>query len=367
MQEFNFNLPTKIIYGRNSCKTVNQYLGRDINSILITTDNTVALKTGIFDILKEQLGDKNLFYFTEVEPNPSFKTIFTGGEGAKKNNCQLVIGAGGGSCMDAAKGIAILATNEGTIDEYIRGKKIKNKPLPVVCIPTTSGTGSEVTPYVVFTDVKNKTKEGYGNDKIFPKISFIDPILTYSMPKCLIIDSGLDALTHAVEAYLSAISSPVSDIFALESIGIILSSLNLAVKGDQEAMDKMAYASMLAGIAITHGGTILLHVMGYPLTVYRKIPHGRANAILLSSFMAFMEQESEVGDRVGKIRGMFEHIGGLKDFVGSFDLPAKLSQYDINREDLEIFAKKVIVKSDVNITPARVTLNTILDIYESVL
>ncbi len=364
---FKFYLPTKVIFGCGKVKELHQLIDEEINSILIVTDKNVFEKREVCDAILNQLKAFQVQVFDEVEENPSFTTLNKGIKIAHENNVQLVVGIGGGSPMDAAKGIAAFATNKGDIKEYIDGKVLSKNPLPVICIPTTSGTGSEVTPYAVFTDREQGKKLCFSNPRISPGLSIIDPELTYSMPKQVTINTGLDALTHAIEAYLSEDSFPLNDLFAIQSIETVLKNLLPASQKDYEAMRNLAYASMLAGICITHAGTILLHIMAYPLTVFYGIPHGRANAILLPAFMEFMVRKSYTKQKVKTIQKMFEEYGGVLNYINGFNISTRLSSYGVRKEEFGKFAQDTIIKDDIKITPVDVTKEDIIEIYNSTL
>lgn len=363
MRQFDFHLPVKVLFGEGRVRDLKDVLPTGARRILVVTDGIVAEKSGALDAISPQLSDYEVSLFDDVEENPSFVTLERGRRMAKESGSQVVIGLGGGSPMDAAKGIAVLATNSGAMQDYMGGASLLADPLPVICIPTTSGTGSETTPYAVFTDPEGKTKGGYAHPKIFPAASIVDPELTYSMPEEVVVNTGLDALTHAIESYLSLDAFPMCDIFALETVRVVLDALPAAARHDHAAMGRLAYASMLAGVAITHGGTILLHIMGYPLTVYHGIPHGRANAILLPEFMRFMGEHSSVRERVEMLDRLFDGVGGIRSFVEELGVSTKLSSYGIREEELEVFAQKVIVKGDIEITPAKLTREIIADLY----
>ena len=367
MQDFNFYIPTQIVFGKRRMQEVNDHIDENVRKILIVTDKNIATQTDAVDTLRSHLIDRDTFVFTDVEENPSLQSLEKGKALALEHGIQCIIGLGGGSPMDAAKGIAVLATNPGSMTDYMRGTQLSADPLPAVCIPTTSGTGSEVTPYAVFTDVDAQTKGGYAHPQIFPRVSIVDPEVTYTMPESVIVNTGLDALTHAIEAYLSLDAFPMSDVFALESIRIALELLPQAAKKDPRAMDYMAYASMLAGVAITHGGTILLHIMGYPLTVFHGVPHGLANAALLPEFMRFMREKSTVTTKVTIIDTMFNARGGIEQFVQDLGVSTSLSSYGIQEKEIDTFVSKVIVKGDVKITPAEVSEEAIAGIFKAAL
>lgn len=365
MKSFDFYLPTKVLFGKGRISEFSKNIDSRWKRILVVTDKKVAKKSGAVVKTLEQLYDKEVTLFTDVEENPPLAVIEKGRQRAKEYDVQLVIGIGGGSPMDAAKGIAVLATNKGDMRDYMKGRALDEEPLPIVCIPTTSGTGSEVTPYAVFTDAEDQTKGGYSHPKIFPHLSIVDPELSYSMPKKVVINTGLDAMTHAIEAYLSTEAFPLNDVLAIQSIEVILKNLKKASTGDEEAMTELSYASMLAGIAITHGGTILLHIMAYPLTVFHQIPHGKANAILLAEFMAFMRENSSMKQKVRHLDHLFKEFGGVDQFVIDFNISTHLSSYGIQEKEIKTFVEKVIVKEDVKITPAVVTEDEIANIYRA--
>lgn len=363
--EFNFYLPTEIVYGCGKVMELKRLIDKDIANILIVTDKNVFEKSGVKAPVLNQLKDYKVKVFDEVEENPSFETISKGTKIARDNNVQLILGIGGGSPIDTAKGIAAFSTNKGNIKEYLEGKALTANPIPIISIPTTSGTGTEVTPYAIFTDIEKEKKMCLSSPKIFPKFSIVDPELTYSMPEHIIINTGVDALTHAIEAYLSTVTFPLNDIFAINSIKVILKNLNRASKKDKEAMNKMAYASMLAGISIAHASTILLHIMGYPLTVFHGIPHGKANGILLPAFFDFMKENSYSKEKIRTIERMFEEFGGVGNYINELNIGTKLSSLGIKKEEFEKFAQETIVKDDIKITPAQVTKEDIIGIYNN--
>ena len=360
---FTFHQPVKIVFGNGRVQQIRDFIPEKVKRILLVSEKNLAKYTSAVDIVTDQLHGIDVLHFLDVEENPSFETVEQARIIAGEHDCQLVIGIGGGSPMDTAKGVAMCATNRESLRDLINMDDLPAEPLPVICIPTTSGTGSEVTHYAVFTDRNTRNKCGYANAKIFSKIALVDPELTYTMPEWVTVNTGMDVLTHSIEAFLSAEAFPMNDIFAIESIQLVVKNLKQAVIKDNEAMNRMAYASMLGGIAITHSGTILLHIMGYPLTVYQSIPHGKANAILLPAFLRFMREHSWVKEKVRFIDNMFIEAGGVEQFVNDLGISTRLSSYDIREEDIDKFVEKVIVKSDVKLTPARISKMEIAKIY----
>ncbi|MCK5145387.1 iron-containing alcohol dehydrogenase [bacterium] len=365
MVSFQFHLPVQIRFGKGRIQDLQSIIGDRFKRILIVTDKGVAEKSRALEAILPQMQDYHVTLFNQVEQNPSYKTLEKGREVVHRDDIELIIGLGGGSPMDAAKGIAVLAKNEKTMQEYMAGEPLDADPLPIICIPTTSGTGSEVTPFAVFTDTEEQVKDAFSHPQIFPAVSIIDPELTYTVSKTVIANTALDVLTHAIEAYFSKDAQPFTDAMVLEAIPLVLEALAPAIKHNEDAMEKMAYASLLAGMAIAHCSTILLHAMAYPLTTMHRVPHGKANGILLPAFLKFMRKSSTIKERVAVIEQLFETVGGVEAFLDGLKISHKLTDYGVESSELDIFVKKVIVKEDLKITPANITEKIIKSIYES--
>ncbi|GAI54352.1 unnamed protein product, partial [marine sediment metagenome] len=226
-----FYSPTRIIFGEGSLKRVGEEARKFGEKVLIVTGKSSSKKAGSLDEVVNSLTSQNLQVevFNKVEPDPSVETVEEGAKVAKKCAVDVVIGLGGGSAMDAAKGIALLMTNKGSITDYFGTDKLKEAAIPVIAIPTTAGTGSEVTKYAVVTERKKMLKQIIGSFHISPVLAILDPMLTLSMPASLTANTGVDALSHAIESYVCTKANPVSDILALESIRLIAEALPGAV------------------------------------------------------------------------------------------------------------------------------------------
>lgn len=363
MQNFSFHIPTKIIFGTGAISKLPLEIPDSTSSILIVTDQNLHQNTGIINNIKNLLSDYQVFVFDQIEENPSIESVDIGVDFAKAHAVNLILGVGGGSSMDAAKGIALSVTNELHFEFFLNGEVPKNKPLPIICIPTTAGTGSEVTPFAVFTDKLDESKKGYSHPSIFPLISIIDPELTYSMPESVRINTGLDVLAHASEAYLSKESTMLNDQIAIESVKLVITNLPLAVRGNKSAIHKMAYASVLAGIAITHASTILPHIMGYPLTVFHQIPHGKASILTLPAFLDFLDEIGESVQKVKELKSIFDVEGGLSEFLKTLGISSKLSDYGVIESEIDLFVEKTIYKGDIKITPGTIDRDIIRKLY----
>ena len=361
MNSFDFYIPVKIVFGCGRIKEINQCI--DHKNVLIVTDPVLFKKTDIIRNTISHLRNKNVFIFKEVEENPSYRTIEKGAELAISKNINLIIGIGGGSSMDAAKGIALRIHNKASIKEIVENNADIENVAPIICIPTSSGTGSEATPFAVFTDSDTHIKNGFSHPKIFPSISIIDPELTYTMPPSVIVNTGLDALAHAIEAYFSKLSSEQNDKIALEAIKIIIENLEKASAKNHKAMNQMAYAAMLGGVVISHASTILPHIMGYPLTTYHQLPHGKACIILQPTFLEYLKENKLESGKTELLDNLFKPKGGLKKFIQNLGVSLKLSDYGVKESDLPKFSKQTILKNDVKITPGEITEEIITDIY----
>jgi alcohol dehydrogenase len=363
LNPFEFHLPTKVLFGRGRISELGAHIQAGLERIFIITDGTIAKKTPILDRMLKTLPGKEIGVFDRVEENPSIGTVEEAGREARAFGARVIIGLGGGSPMDAAKGAAMLAANPEPLSSYLGGKSPEKAPLPVIAIPTTSGTGSEVTPFAVFTDKTAGQKTGYSNPGIFPILALIDPELTYSMPASVILNTGLDVLAHAAEAFLSTISFPLNDALALHAIDVVLAELERAARKDPEAMDRMAAAATVAGAAIAHGSTILPHIMGYPLTIFHGVPHGRASAVMLVHVMAALRKKSTCPEKVEAVDRLFTGGGGLAGYLRELGVSTKLSDYGVREEEIGLYARKTIAKSDIKITPAAVTIEYLEKIY----
>jgi alcohol dehydrogenase class IV len=244
--------------------------------------------------------------FGEVEPNPSIGTVHKGLEAYTRQQCDGIVAIGGGSPIDAAKAIGILATNGGEIREYFGADRIKKPLPPLVAIPTTCGTGSEVTQFTVITDTEAHFKMGIGSPLNIPKVAIVDPALLAKLPGRMVAATGMDALCHSIESYTSQAAQFLSDAFSLRAIELIGRHLRPAVaNGNLTDLTGMAMASTLAGLGFNNTRTTLVHAMSHAVTAYAQVPHGIANAILVRYVMEFNlignpEKHADIGAALGE-------------------------------------------------------------------
>ncbi len=284
-----FHMPARLYFGSgeiNNLKLIiDEYLKAD-NPVLIT-DNGI-LRAGLLDKILPQLPGINVF--DEVEANPKSDTINRLADKIRQLAPDLVIGFGGGSPLDAGKALALLATNHGNIEDYEGKEKYKNDPLPFLAIPTTCGTGSEVTWVSVITDVKRKFKMSIKGPKMYPAVSIVDPDLIKTLPPDIIASTGLDALTHAVEAYLSKPATLITDTHAVKAVRLILSSIEEAyddIKNHHVRRENLMFGSTIAGFAFGNSDVTAVHCISESIGALYDIPHGVANSIFLPHVLSY--------------------------------------------------------------------------------
>jgi alcohol dehydrogenase class IV len=354
MIPFKFHIVTKALFGSDIVKENKTELGRCGKKALVVTGKTSAKACGALGDIGEMLSEQNVEYriFDRVENNPSLDTVEEGGRMARDFNADMIVGIGGGSPLDAAKAIAVLATNTMDPVELYKGTYV-NKPLPIIAVPTTAGTGSEVTPYSILTRKDMQMKMSFGNEDLFPKLAFLDPRYTESLPRNITIDTAVDAFSHAVEGYLSRRSMPVSDVLAIEAIRIF----GLCVKPLLEnsitidIREKMLYMSMLGGIVISHTGTTIVHGMGYALTFFKNMPHGRANGLLMEEYFKF-----NYGDAKDKIDKIIRAMGlsSLDEFGEKMDLLLQ-EKVLLTDEEISLYASLTMKQRSTVNNPKSVT------------
>jgi len=321
MVGFEVWLPTKIIFGLGQISRVGDLTSKYGKNAMLVTGKHHARRTGKLDRVVACLKEAGLetIVFDQAEPNPLSTTVDAGAELAKNTECEVVVGFGGGSAMDTAKAVAIASTNEGGIWRYAGPTSNPDhadpvRALPVIAIPTTSGTGSEANRYAVITNPATKEKPGMGSDHIYPKVSIVDPELMVSMPAEVTASTGIDALSHAIEAYLNRNPTPFSDMLAEEAIRLIAQNLKRAYQngGDLEARSKMAWASTLAGMAMDKSDCILAHALAHSLGGRLNVPHGKAVAAFLPAVIRFSYRANL--KRFGRLSELLgEDVKGLSE------------------------------------------------------
>jgi alcohol dehydrogenase len=310
----NFQIKTKIIFGRGSLSGLGEIAGEmGAQKCLIVADPALEA-LGYIDAARKALSAKAVdsLVYAKVEPEPYLDGVEDAAALGRDFQADLVIGLGGGSAMDTAKAAAVMVTNDGKAEDYIGLDKVELPGLATLMVPTTAGTGAEVTFTAVFTNRETKAKGGINSPFLFPDVAVLDPELTINLPPSVTAATGMDALTHAVESMTSRSASVFTDALALGAIRLIGRNLRRAVfRGDDiVARENMLYGALLAGMALADAGVGAAHAMAYPLGGFYRISHGLANAMLIPHVMEFNLPAAE--DKFAMIAGALgEPVEGL--------------------------------------------------------
>uniref|UniRef100_A0A7C5U4L7 Iron-containing alcohol dehydrogenase n=1 Tax=Fervidobacterium nodosum TaxID=2424 RepID=A0A7C5U4L7_9BACT len=352
-----FFMPTKIIYGENVILK-NREIFQNLGERFLIITGKSSKQNGSLDDLCDVLENKTIYIHDATPENPPVDIIKPLAE--KFKDADVVIGLGGGSPMDTAKAVAVLIENPNLKEEELYTKEKYNSAKPIICIPTTAGTGSEVTQYSVLTI--DGRKRGFSHEVIFPKYAFVDYRYTVTLGKKLTLSTALDALSHAMEGYISLKATPFSDVLALEAMKIIKEYLPRLLDDPENSYyrERIMFASTLAGMVIAQTGTTIAHALGYNLTTEKGVKHGLATAVFLP--FELKEAKSKVKDKVENVLRIFE--GSLESF---FSLIGVNLEIQINEEELTQWAKIVSKASHIASTPGTYTFENLKEAYQQVI
>ena len=353
-----FFMPNISLMGPGCVKKISEEINsRGLKKALIVCGKRSS-KSEEFKGVTDLLEETNIDYvvYPGSQPNPTVKNVMDGVEILKENDCDFVISYGGGSPHDCAKGIALVATNGGNIKDYEGINKSSKPQLPLISINTTAGTASEMTVFSIITDEERHVKMAIVDKNVTPILAVNDPELMVSMPKSLTAATGMDALTHAVEAYVSKAATPITDACAQKAIELISNNLRDAVKDGNniEARDMMAYAEYLAGMAFNSASLGYVHAIAHQLGGFYNLPHGVCNAILLPEVQVFNSQVSKNKLRdIAKFMGvdtsnMNEEEGAnacikaIRKLSKDIDIPLGLRELGVKEEDFDILADNAL-------------------------
>lgn len=291
-ETFGFHLPTRIEVGNGLLQKTGE-LTREVaggSRALIVTDPGIR-KVGLAERVRESLKQAgyDCAWFDRVEPNPKDRDCEAGGAAAREWGADVIVAVGGGSVLDSAKAIALLQTHAGKVQDYEGRGKVTREVTPIVAVPTTAGTGSEVTRSAVITDTERKFKMTIKDVKLAPRLAVVDPETTFALPAHITASTGMDAFVHAIEAYTCQLANPMSDAMAVAAMEKIFPALRTAVHdgSNREARTEMMVGSLLAGVAFSHADVASVHCMAEALGGLYDTPHGVANSIFLPYVTAF--------------------------------------------------------------------------------
>lgn len=354
-----YYLPTTILSGAGCVKRHPRHIVRGGNAMIVTGRRSAVVSGALKDVT-DVLEENGVQFeiFNQVSSDTKISEIFSLGQLIKQKKLDYIIGIGGGSTLDVAKTAAIYASNDidlmGIYDEHY-----EEKPLPVVCIPTTAGTGSDTTQYVMVT-LDDGTKKSFSAEECFPYATFLDARYTCTMPVEVSRNTAIDALCHAVESFMNKKASPFSDIVALEAIRLIGKSSSALISGNFTDKDRenLLVAAANGGMAVAYTGLNLVHAMGHQLTVTHDIPHGRANGVLLAEFLAWSAKKEPL--RAVKVLDSFRaDLTSFKKFTEAV-LP---TNEDFTEDDVNKWIKTSISESISENCPRIVTEDDEREIY----
>lgn len=370
---FSYNLPINLLFGRGKINEVGNEVAKYGKKVFLVTGKNSTKKTGLLDKTINLLQKAKVEYeiFDKVEQNPLTTTVYEGVDIIRETGCDVVLGLGGGSIMDAAKSIAFAAKNDGDISEYIFGIKEGKEALPIILVPTTCGTGSEGNCFSVLTNPETKDKKSLRTNVIIAKASIIDPELMITMPKEILVSVGFDALAHNMEAYVSKIGQPLTDMQALYGIRLLAEHLPKIYNNpdDLESWEKVSFASTLGGMVIGVAGVTAPHGMEHPASGLHDIVHGKSLAALTPTIVENSWQYSKE-----KYKDISKILGGsgaedcaevIREFLKKINLKVTLGELGVKEKDIEWMSKNCMKVSKPSIInhPKEFSLEEIKDIY----
>lgn len=378
---YSYFIPTVNLMGPGAVSDIGKQSGILGGAKALVVTDKHLIEAGIVNKVTALLGQSNIEFviYDHVQPNPTVKNVDEGVSLYKEENCDIIIAVGGGSPIDCAKGIGLLLTNGGVINDY-EGLDMSEKPMPpFIAVNTTAGTGSEMTRFTIITDTDRHIKMAIVDWHVTPNVSINDPELMVSMPKALTAATGMDALTHSVEAYVSTIATPVTDSAALKAIELISQYLRMAVANGEniEAREKMAYAEFLAGMAFNNASLGYVHAMAHQLGGFYDLPHGVCNAILLPhvarfNMIACPERFVDIAIAMGEnVEGLStmeaadKCLEAIQRLSGDIDIPDGLAGLGVKEDDMPVLADNAMKDACSATNPRSATKEEIIQIFKN--
>lgn len=375
---FRYELQTAIEFGSGAIKDLSDHVLQLQGSKVLLVSDPGVQKAGTTKRLTDVLDLSSIPYviYNDIEPEPDIEGVMRGRDLAIQEGCDCVVGVGGGSALDTAKSIGLMMKNSGHIRDYVGINKVPHKGVPVIAIPTTSGTGSELTVWSVLSDKKAKVKLSVGSPLNCPDLALCDPELTITLPAHITASTGMDALTHALESFVNKATQSISEGMSIQSMKLIAKSLRIAVvQGENvEARYDMLMASLIAAMAFNPTRLGLAHALAIPLGAHFKIPHGIVNAILLPEVMQFnLIGNLEKFREIALIFGMpVEHLSlrdaaeqavrAVRQLKNDVGIHQTLSDYGLKEVDLNYIAEEAMLSGNVPVNPVKPTIEDLKEI-----
>lgn len=384
---FTFQTAKRLISGPDSLENLKEELNyfKDVKKVLVITQGFLK-EFPCMEIITSILEEGNIAYDIEVDVDaePTVANIEEIHSRIVKGNYDLFIGIGGGSVLDAAKMLSVLEKNNLSLHEMLGTELIPNKGVPMILIPTTSGTGSEVTPNAIITIPEEELKVGIVSRHFLPDLVILDPKLTVTLPPSITAATGMDAFTHSFESYISNKANPISDMYALESMKLIAKSIvtSYTEADNLQARQDMLLASTYGGMALTAAGTAAVHALAYPLGGKFNIPHGEANSMLLPHVTRFNldaieERMAIVAKHIGIVspesdiidsKAAEKLIEQIEEWIQKLNIPQDLSDFGVSDSDVTILAEAAFkVRRLLDNNPKELSIEEIEEIYKRLL
>ncbi len=371
-QSFNYYMPTKVCYKAGASRQAAEFI--KATNVLIISD-PFLFKSGVANQIGDSLNASKVAYFSDIEPNPSCESVDLAAAVAREIKADCVIGLGGGSALDVCKIVSCLVDNEGSIYDYYAGgtRTLSKRKAMLVCIPTTAGTGSEVTNVGVYTNKKAGIKMPMVNDQFWADVAIIDPELTYTLPAAVTASTGMDAFCHAIEAYWNKNSQPICDMLAMGALKSILENIKKAYDepSNQEARGAMLLSSLTAGIAFSQTRTTGIHAISFPLTTEFGASHGTACSITLPAFIRIASQGAK--EKMAYLASYLGYNSGeeladaVEKLMVSMNMPVRLNQIGVKESDLEHITEVGLEAAIIQLTPAKMNKETVYELLKSIL
>ncbi|MCF7537752.1 iron-containing alcohol dehydrogenase [Pseudomonas petrae] len=375
-----FKIAKKLITGPAAIEQLSAELTRlNVQNPLIVTD-AILVKSGTVDLALAQLGGRRYGLFDQVKPEPEISIVEDCTRTYREGGHDGLIGVGGGSAIDIAKGVAAFASHEGPLAELFGVDLVKRKGPPLIAIPTTAGTGSEVTNVAIFSDKQAQLKKGIVSDYLLPDVALVSPLMTLTCPRSVTAASGVDALVHAIEAYLSVNASPITDAIALGAIKLIVKALPKAYANPSslQAREDMATASLMAGMAFGNAGVGAVHALAYPLGGRFNIAHGVSNALLLPYVMewnklACVERMRDIAEAMGvRVAHLSDKdaadlaVKAMADLCAVVEIPSGLRSFNVPEDAIPAMAEEASkIERLMRNNPRKLTAADIEKIYRA--
>ncbi len=360
---FDFRLSTRVVHGPGAIRRLPEFLPADARALIVTDQGLRA--AGVVDRVTRALEQAGIPHacFDEVEGNPPARCAQAGHRRYVQEKCGSIIGLGGGSPMDVAKMVGVLAGHGGRIEQYLGANKVTRDLPPLVCVPTTYGTGSEVTPFAVLNNPKTKNKDPIISWRIAPLAGILDPELCVALPAAVGGPTGMDALTHAIESCINLMATPLTEGVALAAVRLIGQNLRLACANDHEleATEKMLIASAMAGMAFSQTRLGNVHAMSHAAGGHFEIHHGLANAILLPHVMEFNlqarpEKFAAIAQALGAQRAAEAAIEAVRQLNRDLGIPEKLGEAGTKASAIPSMARTAMNSGNIAVNPRKTTL-----------